>query len=65
MVLMLTPKYADARAPAAIDGENYWPIAVDIKSMMLYPLNKDTLLWQSDNADTHDKNHQDILNLHQ
>jgi hypothetical protein len=65
MVLRLTPRFADAKSPAAIDGENYWPIAADIKSMMIYPLNKDTLLWQSDNADTKDKNHQGILNLYQ
>ena len=65
MILMLTPRYADAASPANIDGENYWPIAVDVKRMMLYPLNGDTLLWQTFDANAHDEKHQNILNLYQ
>ena len=68
MVLLLTPRYADASAATTIDGETYWPIAVDVKKMMLYPLNSDTLLWQSydtDAKDEKDEKHQNILNLYQ
>jgi hypothetical protein len=65
MVLLLTPKFADSGSAATIDGESYWPIAADIKRMMLYPLNGESPLWQSYDNDSRDKNHQSILNLYQ
>jgi len=66
MVIYLTPRYADTKSPAVIDGENYWPIAADVKQMMLYPAaDSNTVLWQSTDANKLDKLHQSILNLYQ
>jgi len=65
MILQLIPRYADAKSPAVIDDESYWPIAADVKEMMLYPPNSDTMLWHSSDGSTLDKNHQNILNLYQ
>ena len=65
MILFLTPQDADGSSPAIIDGESYWPISAGVKKLMLYPLNGDTLLWQSSGTAAEDKNHQNILNLYQ
>lgn len=64
MVLSLTPRYADTSA-AVIGGENYWPIAVDVKNMMLYQPGSDILLWQSNGPAGVDKTRQYLLNLYQ
>lgn len=65
MIIYLVPKYGDANSPASIDGENYWPMVAEIKKMMLYAPNSDTLLWQSSDVAVTDKTRQKIMNLYQ
>ncbi len=62
MTLLLMPQYADTSS-ASIDGENYWPIVVDVKKMMLYAPDG-TPLWQPYDASL-DKTHQELLKLYQ
>jgi hypothetical protein len=63
MVMFLVPRYADASSPAVIDGVNYWPIAADVKKMMLFQPGDDSPLWL-DGPEAINKTHQSILNLY-
>lgn len=65
MILFLAPQYGDATAAANIDGESYWPIVVEVKKMMLYPEDGDTVLWHTFDPNAYDKTHESILNLKQ
>jgi hypothetical protein len=65
MTLYLIPEYGDASTSVNIEGENYWPIVVDVKKMTLYPAEGDTALWHTFDPNAFDKTHQNILNLKQ
>ena len=65
LILFLIPRYADAKSPAFIDGENYWLMAADVKKMMLYQPGSNTMLWQSTAPGLSDKTRQNLLNLYQ
>lgn len=65
MIIYLTPNYGDASAPTPIDGENYWPMVADVKKMMLYANDGDTLLWSSTDVSASDKTKQKIMQLYQ
>jgi hypothetical protein len=63
MQLMLTPKYADSSRPVVLAEQNYWPIAVEIKRMVLYPPASTSQLWQSDDTRVDDTKRLELLNL--
>lgn len=65
MTLQLTPQYVDAKSPASIGGEVYWPLVASVRHMALYGQDGKTLLWQSAETVTSDSKQQSIINLYQ
>lgn len=64
MVLLLSPKYADGRTPARLNGKDCWLIATEVRNMMLYAADKSEPLWQASTDTPGKEEYKNLLDLY-